>query len=204
MIREVHVRDALTDYLFSLNENKMLVEEVGIIRGGFSRADLIDFTEEIHGYEIKTAADSLSRLSKQIEDYNNVCDKITLVVATKYLEKAKSMIPEYWGLIEIQYLDDNIFALIPLREATENTKQNKLYLASLLWADELKKVLQNKNLYRTLASKAHWNMVRRLVDFTDISELRKIVLSTLRSRQSKLSRDNTWKILKQKAVITYE
>jgi hypothetical protein len=153
----------------------------------------LDFTKELHGYEIKTSVDSLSRLPLQIQWYGKVLNKITLVVATKHLKKALELIPSFWGVKEIQEIDDSTFAIINVREATDNPTLDKNYFASLLWADELQEVLRALGQYKQLARKAHWNMANRLATVVPIEDIKKIVIKKYNERNSKLKGSNPWK-----------
>lgn len=191
MIREVHIKDYLTELLFS-NGSQNIVHEVGVVRGGISRIDVLDFTTDIHGYEIKTAVDSLSRLPLQIQWYGKVMDRITLVVASKHLKKAQELVPGYWGLKEIVEID-GAFAIEDLRPAVQNPNQDKLYYISLLWADELREVMRQRGLYRTLASKAHWNMANRMATLYTVDDLRPIILSKLKARKPSVRGNDSWK-----------
>lgn len=192
-LREVHIIDHLYTDLYA-NGATHLVSEVGVIRGGSSRIDLLDFSKDIHGYEIKTHVDSLSRLKTQIPSYGKVLSRVTLVAATKHLKKAKTLIPGYWGLKEIVE-HDGFFSIVDLKEAEPNPEQDKLYLASLLWADELTTILKRIGQYRQLASKAHWNMANRLSILYNVEELTSLVVAQLAIRSNQVNRGNPWKLL---------
>lgn len=168
------------------------MHEVGVVRGGVSRIDVLDFTTEIHGYEIKTSVDSLSRLPLQIQWYGKVMDKITLVAATKHLKKAQELVPGYWGLKEIVEID-GAFAIEDLRPAMPNPDQDKLYYVSLLWADELKEIMRQRGLYKALASKAHWNMANRMATLFKVDDLRPIILERLKARKPSVRGNDSWK-----------
>ena len=62
----------------------LIVEELGI-RQGAARVDVAVVNGSLHGYEIKSARDTLERLPKQSELYSSVFDTITLVTAENHL-----------------------------------------------------------------------------------------------------------------------
>ena len=66
-------------------------------RVGASKADLTMLNGEIKIYEVKTALDDLSKLSKQLRDYQKIADKVYIVTSPKFLDKLSS-----------QYKDSNI------------------------------------------------------------------------------------------------
>lgn len=67
------------------------------LRVGASKADLTMLNGEIKIYEVKTALDDLSKLSKQLRDYQKIADKVYIVTSPKFLDKLSS-----------QYKDSNI------------------------------------------------------------------------------------------------
>jgi hypothetical protein len=190
MIYEVHIKDHLTQDLLH-NGSKNIVHEVGVVRSNISRIDVLDFTNEIHGYEIKTAVDSVSRLPQQVIWYGKVLDRITLVAATKHLKKALTIIPSYWGVQEIVEID-GFFSINKIKEAEPNPEQDKMYYASLLWADELKEILKKRGFLRGLNNRAHWNMANRLSSLMSIDQMRSIVCDTMRARNGKNKRNDGW------------
>ena len=66
-------------------------------RVGASKADLTMLNGEIKIYEVKTALDDLSKLSKQLRDYQKIADRVYIVTSPKFLDKLSS-----------QYKDSNI------------------------------------------------------------------------------------------------
>jgi len=67
------------------------------------RADLVVANGKLHAFEIKSDADSLIRLSGQIETYLSFFDKVTVVCSPKYTKKALMTLPK-----EVQILQLNI------------------------------------------------------------------------------------------------
>lgn len=67
------------------------------------RADLvIDEGHAIHAYEIKTEADTLVRLERQIASYRQAFGRVTVVLATKHLVSGSSLIPSDVGIMELR------------------------------------------------------------------------------------------------------
>lgn len=87
----------------------------------------------IAGYEIKSAADSVTRLERQAPAYGRVFDTCTLVTTDNHMRHAEKTLPPWWGLwlwrggqIEIE------------RIGGVNIENNA---ARLLWSNELSKML---------------------------------------------------------------
>lgn len=109
-------------------------------------------SDGLHGFEIKSEVDSLTRLESQVHYYSKVFKRCTLVVTEKHEEKAIAMIPDWWGVILAlptgfdaysEPLDDII--LLEIREAKENpTPLSPYSLTQLLWRTELMELVKSK------------------------------------------------------------
>lgn len=62
-----------------------LIIELGI-KHGKTRADIVIIGENLIGFEIKSDEDTLSRQTAQIRAYNDVFDKVTVVVGIRYVQ----------------------------------------------------------------------------------------------------------------------
>jgi hypothetical protein len=105
MVSETHEAGAKAALLNHLRTTRSLKGSVVIselaMNGWARRADIVTVNGEIVAYEIKTAADRLTRLRAQIEEYSRICDRVVAVIATKHLNTAMSLLPEYVGVKEI-------------------------------------------------------------------------------------------------------
>ncbi len=136
-MRDADVRSAICDYLVELHagdRDTMIIEEMGIWAGAV-RIDVAVINGEMHGFELKSASDTLGRLPSQRELYDRVFDRVTLVVADKHQSKAMSIVPEWWGVITA-FEEDGKVELQPFREAALNPGVDPLQMARLLWRDE--------------------------------------------------------------------
>ena len=77
--------------------NTLVLDELGL-RHGTCRVDIAVVNGYLHGYEIKSDADTLQRLPGQVSLYCAVLDRATLVVGEKHAEKAKAHLPDWWGV----------------------------------------------------------------------------------------------------------
>jgi hypothetical protein len=115
-IRNEYVyRAALTHNILlgrhSLNTASMLTE----FRAGACKADLVILNGTATVYEIKSERDSLSRLSKQISNYQKVFSKIYIVASESHVEKILNVTPKNVGLMYLKKSN----SICTLREATE-------------------------------------------------------------------------------------
>ncbi|MXW55980.1 MAG: sce7726 family protein [Gammaproteobacteria bacterium] len=87
-IRDPEVRPALRTYLQqqeSADSNSLVIEELGLCQGA-ARIDLLTVSGVLHGYEIKSNRDRLTRLVSQAATYSRVLDRVTLVVCPQHFE----------------------------------------------------------------------------------------------------------------------
>ncbi|MEA9844115.1 sce7726 family protein [Xanthomonas campestris] len=94
-VRAALMKNVISDHI--ANPDTLVVEELGLNRGS-CRVDVAVVNGLLHGYEIKSDADTLSRLPSQVISYSAVLDKATLVVGASHTMRALSLIPDWWGV----------------------------------------------------------------------------------------------------------
>jgi hypothetical protein len=119
-----------------------IFSEFGINHGGV-RADVVTVNGIIHGYEIKSDADTLSRLPDQAQAYSQVFDKVTLVVGEQHVIEALAVIPSWWGVKLAKGTSSGSVVLTTIRTARKNQKQDKLAISRLLWKQEVIEILES-------------------------------------------------------------
>ncbi|MGD1007109.1 MAG: sce7726 family protein [Ignavibacteriaceae bacterium] len=145
-MKDTDIRKIL--HLFLERENKLIKDTLILdeldLCSGLSRIDIAVINGVIHGYEIKSEEDSLSRLHNQMNYYNKSLEKITIATNLIHLNEVKERIPKWWGLI----LVDNTEAenLTDIRNAEENPHIDAQCLLQFLWKDELLQLAQKYNL----------------------------------------------------------
>lgn len=117
-----------------------------------TRADIAVVNGSLHGFELKSDLDTLNRLPSQMQGYNAIFDKITIVVGKKHVVKTIQEIPEWWGIIIAKDIGKKNPILIKVREPLQNQNQNLLAILKLLWKNELIFLLKSENLYSKLSS----------------------------------------------------
>jgi len=160
------------------NHHSKIFEEFSISHG-LARIDIAVINDILHGYEIKSDRDTLKRLSEQMNEYNDVFDKITLVVGKCHLYNAINIIPDWWGIV-IAKIDINrnvVFHII--READYNPEQKGVSIARLLWREEALRILESQNKATGFRSKPRNLIYERLVSVLDKETLKEMVKDTL-------------------------
>jgi hypothetical protein len=139
------IRNALKESFKKTHEecpDSKVIEELGIAHGAV-RIDIVVINNVIHGYELKSDIDTLDRLPGQMEIYNKVLDRVTLVVGKNHLYEAIQVVPEWWG-ITIAKISAPCKKVVfyNIREAEDNLNQDSHAVASLLWRDEALNILE--------------------------------------------------------------
>lgn len=136
LLNDQGVRDLLLDELSVkyINDNDTrIINELGIDFGA-SRVDVAVVNGIIHGYEIKSDVDNLSRLPRQIDYYNKLFQRMTIVSSRKYYFQVKENVPAWWG---IKTISADGSRLILRRKGRLRNKQDKDTLLRLLWKKDL-------------------------------------------------------------------
>ena len=182
-IRDAEVRPALRRYLQreqSANPNMLLIEELGLCQGQ-ARIDLLTVSGVLHGYEIKSSRDRLTRLASQAETYSRVLDRVTLVVCPRHIEAALQLVPSWWGVLLVRGSVEAV-SLEPFRPAAENPDQDPRALVELLWRDEAMELLAYHNATAGVRSKRRPVVWDRVCEVLDVTEIRSAVRYRLRTR----------------------
>lgn len=122
----------LSDKYRSDNDTR-IINELGIDFGA-SRVDVAVVNGIIHGYEIKSDVDTLDRLPRQINYYNKLFQRMTIVSSRKYYSQIKDLVPPWWG---IKTISADGSRLISQRKGRFKNKQDKDILLRLLWKQDL-------------------------------------------------------------------
>lgn len=182
-MRDLDIRKSLHKRISSLfrdDPDLLIVDELALCQGD-ARVDVAVINGSLHGFEIKSSRDTLERLPAQQEIYGRVLDTMTLVLSEGHLEKAKTIIPKWWGIIRVKEKHRSLF-LKQIRKPQVNNHIDCYHLAQLLWREEALIILQKHGLANRLKSKPRRFLWHALSESFTHSELNKLVRETLRNR----------------------
>ncbi len=182
-IRDAEVRPALRRYLQqeeSAYSNTLVIEELGLCQGQ-ARIDLLTVSGVLHGYEIKSNRDRLTRLASQAATYSRVLDRVTLVVCPRHVEAALQLVPNWWGVLLVRGSVEAI-SLDQIRPADENPDQDPRALVELLWRAEALELLAHHNAAAGVRSKPRPAVWDRVCEVLDVTEIRSEVRHRLKTR----------------------
>lgn len=143
------------------------------------RADLVEIGAQLHAYEIKSDADTLKRLPNQVDGFGRVFDRCSLVAATRHLEKAIDLIPDWWGVLAA----DPAAGIQQIRPAGCNPQVDVEILVRLLWRDEVMSALVRSGVEPDLIG-GRAGMWRQLVEALDVQAVRTEVRAALSTRSA--------------------
>lgn len=177
------IEKELAEYRAHTEKPAGIFEELGVSHGR-ARIDMAVVNGVMHGYEIKSDKDTLSRLFDQMNEYNEVFDKITLVVGQRHLFDAIHRIPEWWGITLAKIDTDQQVVFFSIREAKQNeNSQVPISIARMLWRAEALRILEERNAADGIRSKSrsviHEKLAYILKD--DLATLKGYVMNVLLS-----------------------
>jgi hypothetical protein len=162
------VRRALLDRLSHQypSTKYRIVPELGLWHGA-TRIDVAVVNGILHGFEIKSDRDTLSRLDMQMRVYNSVFDKVTLVVGRTHLVQAFQTIPSWWGVQTVGVGGDGRVVFNEIREPHTNPGQDVISIVRLLWRNEALDLLERIGKADGVRSKPRDSVYQRLITSLD-------------------------------------
>ncbi|MCA9815850.1 MAG: sce7726 family protein [Cyanobacteriota/Melainabacteria group bacterium] len=172
------LRDNLKDKYF----NSLIIDELGLMEGSFRVDMAVIHKDEMHGFEIKSAADNLKRLPAQQENYCKVFDRMTLVCDQKHVAEALEIVPKWWGLICVSEKDDRPY-LNEIWPSRTNFEVDPYSMCQLLWREEAFALLRENGMHRGFRKGSRKKMWKALASTLDTSEIRRAIRLKLAARK---------------------
>ena len=149
----------------------MLFRSVGI-RHGAARVDFLVVNGLLHGFELKSDRDNLSRLENQIQIFSSTLDRVTLVVGYRLVDKALRMVPEWWGVKLANLGKRGAIHFRDARTPKNNPCVEKEAVVKLLWQDQALQVLEELGADVGVRSKTRKEIYARLAECADLDLIR--------------------------------
>ena len=134
MLYDKDIREPLFDFLEEKYGKIRILEEK---RTGRARADvLMILPSALCGIEIKSDADSYTRLSSQVRNYDMYYDYNMVAVGSRHAAHIAEHVPDYWGIITVDEENGapDFYVLRPFSKNPLCRIENKI---SILWRPEL-------------------------------------------------------------------
>ena len=143
MLHDNEIREPLFDFLEETYERIRIIEEKMM---GRSRADVVMVMEDaLCGIEIKSDADTYTRLSRQVKDYDIYYDINMVVVGGTHGNHIREHIPDYWGVITVEATENELDFYV-LRYPERNPKMKPERKIGILWRPELNHILEKNDM----------------------------------------------------------
>jgi hypothetical protein len=185
-MRDPEIREALHRKVLARhhkNPNTLVIDELGLWHGT-ARVDVAVLNGTVHGFEIKSERDNLSRLPNQVEVYSEILDKVTVVSDVKHMLKIFKIVPIWWGLIVVSRGPKGGMCFSTLRPSARNPGVNPHSLATLLWREEALNILAELQAAQGLLSKPRHDIYTKLATLLTLNQLRLKVLDAIKNRQN--------------------
>jgi hypothetical protein len=153
-MRDIDIRLALRKAMeaeHSGDADTRVIEELALCEG-LARIDMAVVNGRIHGYEIKSERDSLTRLPGQIAVYSRALDLVTIVVSSVHADRVLTMVPKWWG-VTVATGSGGVVRLEERRRPTPNPAIDTYAQAQLLWREEALEALEERELADGVRSK---------------------------------------------------
>ncbi len=178
MLYDKDIREPLFDFLEENYGRVRIFEEKNM---GNSRADIVMVgTDYVMGIEIKSDADSYTRLATQIKDYDRFFDKNLVVVGSTHAKSAGEHVPEYWGILSVELIDERV-DIYCIREPKDNPASVIGEKIKLLWRPELAHIQEQCGLYK-YSDKSKDYVRQYIVDSVDSDKLNILISEELFER----------------------
>jgi hypothetical protein len=134
---DASIRLIMLDYLCCQEERDERVIALEAKYGANSRrADILEISDVLHAYEIKSDLDKVSRLKEQLHDYRRTFEYVSVVTTTKMLPEIRKQLGPNEGILLIT---DNSVKII--RKARPNKKILKKNVLSIFSKTTLAKLM---------------------------------------------------------------
>ncbi len=138
------IREPLFDFLEETYGKARILEEK---RTGSARADVVMITPKLlYGIEIKSDADTYTRLAKQVKNYDWYYDRNIVVVGTTHAIHIAEHVPEWWGIITVELDERGDVDFYILRKENVNPRVKDKRKIRILWRPELNRLLAENHL----------------------------------------------------------
>ncbi len=149
--RVLYDNDIREPLFFFLEETYGKVRILEEKRTGSARADVVMITPQfLYGIEIKSDADSYTRLKKQVKNYDWYYDRNIIVVGSTHAAHVREHVPDTWGIISVELDEKGRVDFYVIREAMDNPKVKDKRKITILWRTELNRLLEKNKLPKYL------------------------------------------------------
>jgi hypothetical protein len=183
-LRDKDVRAAIHRHLVPIligGAPSRVLDEFSLCNGE-SRIDVAIINGKLHGVEIKSDADSLERLDRQIETYGRVFDTVTIVCGHNHLLAVQHRVPEWWGIYCATADQVENVRLVKIKSGTFNDMVDAHSVVQFLWKKEIVLLLEAAGCGKGASRKPCRGLWPELAAAYPLENLKAAVREVLRNR----------------------
>jgi hypothetical protein len=136
---------------------------------------------ELAGYEIKSDADSLSRLPRQTRAFSTVFDRMFVVTTERHIDAVKAKVPKWWSVLLLSSsVNDPPF--VTVQAGSANPSLDTEALLHILTRAECMSVLESHGLADGSRSKSRREIVQRIMSGFTPGRIKVAVRTALKER----------------------
>lgn len=182
MLKDKNIRESLYEIIQTQNckTEYRIIPEMAIC-DGLARADVTVANGKLCGYEIKSDADSLIRLTSQQLYYDKTFDSVSIVIGKKFETFIENVVPEWWGILIATERKNGKVKITRERAAKDNPNVSVEALLELLWHQEIKELLKS-NGFKGLSGKNRRVLRQIACDNLSFKTIRNFTRETLKNR----------------------
>lgn len=160
----------------------LVIDELGLAHAKV-RIDVAVINGCVHGYEIKSAADTLNRLPQQLALYEQCLEKLTIVCADKHVAGVRELAPKWCGITKVTKGPRGGIVFDALREPKRNPFIQAYSLAHLLWRAEAVAILSQANASPAVLRAPRKTLYEALASQFSIEQITAFIKQSMASRQ---------------------
>jgi hypothetical protein len=160
----------------------LVIDELGLAHAK-ARIDVAVINGSVHGFEIKSAADTLTRLPQQLELYEQCLEKLTIVCAEKHISGVRDLAPRWCGITKVTKGPRGGIVFITVREPKRNPNIQPYRLAHLLWRSEAVAILTQANASPKMLRAPRKTLYKSLAAKFSVAEITAFIKESMASRQ---------------------
>jgi hypothetical protein len=183
-LKDADIRSLLLQAISSVRSSDecLVVNEMNVSMG-YSKLDVAVLNGRLEGFEIKSDRDSTARLSRQMSQYEQVCDRLSIITTERHRAAIEELVPAWCGIFIVSVSEGHI-RISTWRAPRENPKWDILAVLLLLWQEETLKFAHSLGFKapRDMAKGLIHNQLARRIPH---DQLRAGVLQRLRQRSQR-------------------
>lgn len=161
----------------------LILDELGLAHAR-GRIDLAVIGRYVHGYEIKSAEDTLVRVPRQLDIYRLSLHTLTFVVASQHVSKVRATVPDWCGIVDVSLGPRGGYHFHCVRRARRNPDLDPFVLAHLLWRGEAQAALAGLGASSRDLRASRKDLYRLLLESVSVPELTSLIRQSMIQRRA--------------------